>query len=244
MTLLPNAVFFDMDGTLLDWQTGMEASWLASCEAHCDGRYEASALHEAIRARRTWFWADAERATTGRMDLDAASREIVRHAFADMGLSSIDLAHRISDDYRGRRDKAITPYPGAVELLEELRSAGTAMALITNGNAIAQRRNVERFGLARYFDCVIIEGEFGVGKPDERVFRHALTTCDVQPADTWMVGDSLEADIAPAIRLGMHAVWVDAAGDGAPVEALRDWSSDTRPHRIITRIDELLPAEN
>jgi putative hydrolase of the HAD superfamily len=244
MRPLPRAIFFDMDGTILDWQTGMEASWLASCEAHCDRRYEPSALHEAIRARRTWFWGDIERATTGRMDLDAASREIVRHAFADMGLSGVDLAHRISDDYRARRDRAIALYPGAIDVLEQLRTRGIPMALITNGNAVAQRRNVERFGLARYFDCVIIEGEFGVGKPDERVFRHALAACDARPADTWMVGDSLEADIAPAVRLGMHAIWVDATGEGAPAEALRDGSSDTLPHRVIARIDELLPDDS
>ena len=35
MTDNPAAIFFDMDGTILDWQSGMEESWLASCEAHC-----------------------------------------------------------------------------------------------------------------------------------------------------------------------------------------------------------------
>ena len=48
----PNALFFDMDGTILDWQTGMEESWLAACEAHRDGSYEPAALHSAIRTRR------------------------------------------------------------------------------------------------------------------------------------------------------------------------------------------------
>ena len=66
MTQEPRAIFFDMDGTLLDWQSGMEESWLASCEEHCDGSYVPSALHEAIRTRRTWFWGDAERAATAR----------------------------------------------------------------------------------------------------------------------------------------------------------------------------------
>jgi putative hydrolase of the HAD superfamily len=245
MNVEPKAIFFDMDGTILDWQTGMEESWLASCEQHCDGGYVPVALHEAIRVRRTWFWNDAERANAGRMDLDEASREIVRRAFEDMGLADRELAHRIADDYRALRDVAIAPYPGAIELLADLRGRGMPMALITNGAAVSQRRSVERFDLARFFDCVIIEGEFGVGKPDERVFEHALASCSVEAASTWMVGDSLEADIAPALRLGMHAVWIDASGsfDGAngaaPVEALRDRGAGERPHRVITRIDQL-----
>jgi len=178
------------------------------------------------------------------MDLDASSREIVRRAFEDMGLADLELAHRISDDYRALRDSAIAPYPGAIELLAELRARGTPMALITNGAAASQRRNVERFGLAQYFDCVVIEGEFGVGKPDERVFRHALASCGMNAESTWMVGDSLEADIAPAVRLGMHAVWIDASGgfDGARAPALVESmrGAGERPHRVITRIDELL----
>jgi putative hydrolase of the HAD superfamily len=125
-------------------------------------------------------------------------------------------------------------YPGAVETLEHFRSYGMRMALITNGNAISQRDSVVRFGLEKYFDCVIIEGEFGCGKPDERVFRHALTSCDVEPGETWMVGDNLEADIVTPHALGMHTVWIDEAGDGVPSGA------SVKPHRVIRRVGELL----
>jgi putative hydrolase of the HAD superfamily len=229
---LPPAIFFDMDGTILDWQTGMEESWLASCEAHCDGTYAPPALHDAIRKRRDWFWSDHERATSGRMDLDAASRTIVGHAFEDMRLANVDLAHRIANDYRARRELAIAPYPGAIETLAEVRRRGVRTALITNGNAISQRRSVERFALPVHFDCIVIEGEFGCGKPDERVYRHALASCGVKPSDAWMVGDSLEADIATPVRLGMHAIWVNPTG-AAPTDGIT-------PHRTVRAISELL----
>jgi putative hydrolase of the HAD superfamily len=230
----PRAIFFDMDGTILDWRSGMEESWLASCEAHADGGlFVPTALHDAIAKRRTWFWDDQQRALAGRMDLDGASREIVRRAFEDLGLARDDLAHRIADDYRRRRLEIMAPYPGAIDVLATLRARGVAMALITNGNAVSQRHSVERFGLAQYFDCVIIEGEFGVGKPDERVFRHALASCDVEPAETWMVGDSLEADIVKPLELGLHTVWIDEQGQGLP------YDDHPRPHRIVKAITEL-----
>lgn len=227
----PRAIFFDMDGTILDWQSGMEESWLASCEAHCDGSYVAPALHAAIRERRDWFWGDADRATSGRMDLDAASRMIVGHAFEDLGMLDVTLAHRIANDYRARRELAIAPYPRAIETLEDVRRRGIRTALITNGNAIAQRRSVERFALPQYFDCVVIEGEFGCGKPDERVYRHALASCGVEPGEAWMVGDSLEADIATPVRLGMHAIWVNPEGL-APAGGIV-------PHRTVRAISDL-----
>ena len=231
---LPDAICFDMDGTILDWQIGMEESWLAACEKHCDGSYDPPALHEAIRKRRDWFWSDGKRADRGRMDLDAASREITARAFADMKLPASERSGAIADDYRSRRLELMAPYPGAIEAVEALRARGVRLALITNGQDRAQRASVVRFGLDRLFDCVVIEGEFGCGKPDERVFRHALEQVTCEPARAWMVGDNLDADIAPAVALGMHTIWVDEKGDGLPETA------NTQPHRIVRAISELV----
>lgn len=232
LTMNATAIFFDMDGTILDWQAGMEESWRAACEAHCDGSYAPARLHEAIVARRTWFWDDGERSRRGRLDLDAASREIVWLAFEDLGLTAVDVADRLALDYRARRTERIVPYSGAMETLEALRARGVLMALLTNGGAASQRASIERFGLARYFDCIVIEGEFGVGKPDERVFRHALAATGSEPGSAWMVGDNLEVDIAPAVRLGMHAVWVSGEG-AAPGDGVR-------AHRVVRSIAELV----
>ncbi len=234
MNGVPAAILFDMDGTILDWQSGMDESWLASCEKHAPAGIAPGGVLAAIQSRRTWFWEDAARALRGRMDLDGASREIVRHAFADLGLLDHDIAHRIADDYRAARARTIAPYPGAIDTLEAVRARGIPMALITNGEARSQRRSIERHALDGYFDCIVIEGEFGAGKPDERVFRHALATLTCDPARAWMVGDSLEADIEGADALGVHTVWVDAAGHGLPA------SARVTPGRIITTIAGLL----
>jgi putative hydrolase of the HAD superfamily len=228
------AIFFDMDGTILDWTTGMEESWLASCEAHCDGSFVPADMHEAIRARRSWFWDDPQRSQAGRMDLDEASRQIVRHAFADSGLDAVELAVRIANDYRARRTASIVPYAGAIETLAAFKERGTRMALLTNGEAKNQRSSVVRHKLEQYFDCIVIEGEFGAGKPDERVFLHAMNSLECTAGETWMVGDSLAADIAPALSLGMHTVWVDGAEAGLASGAT------IRPHRIVRAISELV----
>jgi putative hydrolase of the HAD superfamily len=68
------------------------------------------------------------------------------------------------------------------------------------------------------------------------VFRHAPASCGVEPLETWMVGDNLEADIATPRALGLHTVWIDEAGAGVPAE------SAVTPHRVIRRISEMLDS--
>ena len=56
----------------------------------------------------------------------------------------------------------------------------------------------------------------------------------VAAADTWMVGDHLEWEVAAPQRLGIHAIWHDPYGRGLPP------GSPIRPDRIIRRLAELL----
>jgi putative hydrolase of the HAD superfamily len=108
------------------------------------------------------------------------------------------------------------------------------MGLITNGNAEFQRPKIRRFELDQYFDFILIESEFGVGKPDPRVFKHGLERWGVSPAQVWMIGDDLEFDMRPAQALGMDTVWVNHANESLP-----DDGSIT-PRRTIYSLAELI----
>ena len=50
-----------------------------------------SSVYEAIERTRPWFWADPERHRVGRLDLDAARREMVRMSLADLGVDALEL---------------------------------------------------------------------------------------------------------------------------------------------------------
>ena len=92
--------------------------------------------------------------------------------------------------------------------MNRLRADGSTVALIPNGSA-ATSAQMLRFVLAPYFDLILIEGEIGIGKPDERVFLHALRQLGAVHDETAMVGDDLSTDIAGAQRVGIRGVWID-----------------------------------
>ena len=236
MTDTPKAILFDLDDTILSASAHRHAIMadVAARYAPSVPGVSAGDLLAALRDGAGDYWDDPARHREGRLDPTGATRAIAEIALTSLGASDAGpIAAKIAHDYMAAQDAALKPFPGAIETLERLREMGMPLALITNGGSKGQREKVVRFDLERYFDCIVIEGEFGVGKPDERVYRHALSELNAAPEDAWMVGDNLEWEVAVPQRLGLYAVWVDWEGGGLPE------GSDVRPDRIVRAISEL-----
>lgn len=229
------ALLVDLDDTLLDYTGGVDQSWLEACSAlAAPAGVDPEALHAAIVRTRRWFWGDPDRHRRERVDMLGAWRKIVARALADVGAPDERLAGAVARDFAARRWERMALFPGVSEALGRLRQRGVLLALVTNGDRSQQRRKIEQYDLSRSFDVILIEGEFGAGKPDESVYRHVLARLGASPAEAWMVGDHLEWDVAAPQRLGLRGVWVDAQGRGLPEPA------PTRPHRIVRAFAEIL----
>src|SRR5512145_2158133 len=164
---LPTAILIDMDDTILADSVDIEACWRTTCKSYADrvGNIDPETFYMAIRSHSSWYWSDAARHRKGRLDLVAARREIIRAVLQQLGNDDVQLISEIASAYSARRDAVLKPFPGAIETLGRLREYGVRLALITNGASVAQRRKIERYRLDRYFDCMLIEEEFGAGKP-------------------------------------------------------------------------------
>jgi putative hydrolase of the HAD superfamily len=230
-------LLLDLDDTILDYSTGVDQSWREACRATGEpAGLDPEALAAEVARTRRWFWDDPERHRRERIDMLGAWTKIAAGALERLGRPDPALAARLAEDFAARRWAAMQLFPGAVETLTALRAAGLGLGLVTNGDRRQQRRKIERFDLGRFFDVVVIEGEFGVGKPDAAVYRHALGALGAAPAAAAMAGDNLEWDVAAPMRLGLAGIWVDGPGQGLPPGA------DVRPDRIVRRLAELTPA--
>jgi putative hydrolase of the HAD superfamily len=181
-----------------------------------------------------WYWGDRDRHRLGRLDLDRARVEVATLALGGLGIEDPALAEAMAGEHAALRDAMICPFPGALATLRELRERGVAAALLTNGHSRKQRAKIDRFGLAEFFQTIVIESEFGVGKPDLRVYQHALAQLNVASAETWMVGDNLEWDVTAPMRLGITGIWLDHDARGLPADCA------IRPDFIIRALPELL----
>jgi putative hydrolase of the HAD superfamily len=232
---LPKAILVDLDDTILATSDCVISCWQAVCEKYTfrvEGITPAELLAAVMESRASYL-EDPERSRTSRLDLRRGRRDVAAAALSRVEIHAPGLADEMAEAYALAREEAIRPMPGAVDALRRLRAQGVLLALVTNGNAAGQRRKIVKFGLSPLFDCIVIEGELGAGKPDPQIFLHALRALDVSPEESWMIGDNLVADVGGAQRLGIHGVWVDHAGWGIPDEVA------IVPDRIIRSLAEL-----
>jgi len=232
---LPKAMLLDLDDTIVTDNAISEETWRTGCRRFVPflGGISADTLCAGIKNVAEGYWRDHENHRQGRLNLKATRREIVRSALRKMGLNDDKLAGEISDMYTAEKELAVAPIPGAIETLRSFKDIGLRLALITNGGADVQRRKISKFGLESIFDFVLIEGEFGMGKPHDSVYTTAMGKLNVVASETWMVGDDLERDIAGAQRLGIYSIWVDWRGTGLPLYSV------VQPNHIINSLEQL-----
>ncbi len=156
-------------------------------------------------------------------DLSAVRRESIRLALYRAGENPL-LAETAFEVFFAERQR--------VELFDDVRPALEFLASryplvsLSNGNA-----DVHRVGLGAYFRAAISAREFGVGKPDPRIFHAAAGAVDVMPGDVLHIGDDVMLDVLGAMNCGMQAAWVNRADNL--------WPHDAQPHMILTNLTEL-----
>jgi HAD superfamily hydrolase (TIGR01509 family) len=109
-------------------------------------------------------------------------------------------------------------FEDSMPFLEELRSRGTAIAIVSNCGEHT-RNLLTSLGIVALADVVVLSCEVGLIKPGPRIFRHALSELRADAADAVFVDDQA-AFCAGAEAVGVRAVQI--VRDGAlPPGAVR-----------------------
>ncbi len=207
-----NAVFFDMDGTLIDSRADLVATVNHTRRdlGLAELPQEEVLAHVGQGARHLLARAIPERAD----DVESLW-EIFRSHYAEHMLESVEL------------------YPTVRQTLDELARRGWLLGVNTSKPAFATRAILEHFGLLRYFgNAIVAGGDCAEMKPSAlplrecaaRLHGHRLSSHD------WMVGDSW-TDMQCAANAGVRGAFC-AFGFGK--------LADSRFTIKINRLDELL----
>ena len=101
--------------------------------------------------------------------------------------------------------------PDVEPALAALRARGLRLVVVSNANG-RLRHLFDRLQLTRWFDHVLDSHEWGVEKPDPRLFQLALEQAGADASRTVHVGDLYHVDVIGARRAGLRdAVLFDMA---------------------------------
>ena len=117
-----------------------------------------------------------------------------------------------------------------IPALQSFRQHGLRLVVVSNANG-RLRYLFDRIGLSPYFDLALDSHEWGVEKPDPRLFHLALEQSGAAAARTVHVGDLYHVDIAGARAAGLRdAILMDVA--------------DLYPHADCPRVQLLADVGN
>jgi len=149
--------------------------------------------------------------------------QVERETILERGYGAHSFAHSLVTTFERLADRPVTPelhefvwgfahhvatrplelIAGVAETLDHLNHKGHHLILMTKGNFTEQSGKVERSGLKEYFAAVEI-----VAEKDASTYTGIVRKYVLDPAVTWMIGNSPKSDINPALAAGINAVFV------------------------------------
>jgi HAD superfamily hydrolase (TIGR01509 family) len=222
------AVLFDIDDTLFD----REAAQVISLDRILENY---PALFQGIEKNTLWqAWTAADQLTViefneGSYDRGSRSRHFLR-LLGLLGDTADDLTRLYLKEYPALK----VPMDGLTALVNDLLKY-VKIGVVSNSYPDVQYGKIETLGLTKLLSCIVLSEEFGIRKPDPRVFQYAAGLLQVNSSECLFVGDSFSADVIGSKAAGMLACWLNPKDSPLPDD------SHIHPDYTINSLRELLP---
>ena len=159
-----------------------------------------------------------------RLMVGRGARALLERGFAAAG-APLDaeqapaLVQRFIAVYLARIADQSAPFPGVVEVLTDLRAAGTKLVVCTNKLTHLSVALLDAVALSPFFDAVIGADLAPAAKPDGRHVAAAIAAVGGDATRAVMIGDSVN-DALGARNAGVPGVLVSFGYTEDPVETL------------------------
>lgn len=217
------AITLDLDNTLWPVWPAIERAEKALENWLSQRAPMATALFANPKARQDLREQVAKARPELRHNLSAIRREAIRMALEHSHEDPL-LADPAFDVFFEERNRVVM-FEDAILALEFLSKRFPIVAL-SNGNA-----DINRIGIAKYFQASISAQAFGSGKPDAPIFHAAAGVVGLRPADVLHVGDDPMLDVLGGLNAGMQTAWLN--------RACNIWKHDDKPHLTVENLTQL-----
>lgn len=197
------AVFFDVDFTLIrPGPRFLGQGYAGTCARH-GVTVDASAFEMAVSGAAAVL-ESADQLYHDELFVSYTSRIIRLMGGSGPGVAL--AAREIYDDWAEHHHFEM--YDDVTDVLTALQARGLKLGLISNSHRCLTSFQTH-FEIEGLMSVTVSSADFGVMKPDPRIFHEALGRIDVPASRAVMVGDSLAHDVIGARLAGMRGVLLD-----------------------------------
>jgi len=136
-------------------------------------------------------------------NLEEIRYEAFRETLKVAGRPNDELAKHLNEVYLKHRFEDIELFDDVLPTLNALKEK-YSLIILSNGNSYPKK-----CGLDNIFTQVIFSQDYGISKPDSRIFEIAMEKARCNNDQIIHIGDDLISDIMGAQRVGITSVWVN-----------------------------------
>ncbi|MCH5260340.1 MAG: HAD family hydrolase [Lachnospiraceae bacterium] len=211
---------FDLYGTLVDIRTDEtdRKLWehMSLFYGYYGAQYEAEELHQAyltlVNAKEKALKQENAVQYSHESYPEIPIEEVFTELYEVKGVKpDSQLVIHTGQMFRAHSTKYIRLYAHAGELLTALKEADRGVYLLSNAQRIFTEYELFYLGIHDLFDGILISSDYGCKKPDERFYKILAEKYGVSAAESLMIGNDMDTDIAGAARAGMDSFYIRSA---------------------------------
>ncbi len=202
-------IFFDLDHTLWDFDANARETLQ---QLHLDlklserGVHDFDLFHTNYLGHNEKLW---ERYRKGLIKQDELRFKRMLLTLLDFKIGDEELCKEMSDLFLQLLPTRTILFPDTKEVLQYLVNKGYSLHIITNGFEKTQHSKLQSSNLHIFFKKIITSEGSNSMKPKKEIFEYALSKTGATVAESIMIGDTLDVDIAGAMGVGMDQVHVN-----------------------------------
>lgn len=204
-------IFFDLDHTLWDFETN---SYQTLQELYDHNNLSSRGIptfeifYNSYVIHNEMLWDRFRKGFINRNDLRTKR---FRLTLLDFKIGDEKLSEALSEQFLKILPGKTALFPYTVEVLDYLTEKQYPLHMITNGFEETQLLKMRNAGINHYFTHIITSEAAGSLKPYREIFDYAIGKAATTAADSIMIGDALDLDIAGAHNVGMDQVYFNPA---------------------------------
>jgi putative hydrolase of the HAD superfamily len=202
-------LFFDLDHTLWDFEANSRqtlAELYDTLQLKERGINDFDLFHRQYLVHNDKLW---ERYRNGYIKVDELRWKRMWLSLLDFKIADEPLARQMGIIFLDLLPTRKLLFPHTTEILDYLTAKKYKLHLITNGFEKTQHSKLQNSGLDKYFIEVITSEGSNSLKPHKEIFEYAFKKTGAAPAESIMIGDTIEVDILGALNAGIDQVHVN-----------------------------------